>query len=160
MPIRRRRALKAVGLAATGGLAAVAGCPDGGAGTPEPELIETEPNYRGWFDGVSNYRGTVDYRDSERVRVRVGVSGDLGFYRYGPPAVAVSPGTSVVWEWTGRGGAHDVVAERGGFDSGDPVRSETETFTYTFEAPAVYPYYCTPHREQGMRGAVFVALDS
>lgn len=161
MPIGRRTALKAAGLAATGVVAGLAGCPGGdGTTTEEPETIETEPNYRGWFDGVSNYQGTVDHRDAEQVRVRVGVSGDLGFYKFGPPAIAVSPDTSVIWEWTGQGGAHDVVSENDDFDSGEPVSSDSATFTFTFQSPAVYRYYCSSHEDQGMRGAVFVTLDS
>lgn len=91
--------------------------------------------------------------------VRVGVSGDMGYYKFGPAAVAVSPGTVVTWEWTGRGGEHDVAALEGSFDSGDPVRAAGTTFDRTFDAPAVYRYYCTPHRSLGMRGAVFVALN-
>lgn len=137
-------------------VAALAGC-----STPETSggsKLPTEPNYRGWFDGVSNYEGTDDFRGQSAVTVRVGVQGGLGYFKYGPPAVAVSPGTTVTWEWTGEGGAHDVVAERGAFDSGEAVRSDTETFEHTFERPAIYRYYCTPHADLGMRGAVFVAL--
>lgn len=162
MTIGRRAALRAAGLAATGGLAALAGCPGGGDGTAtteEPDVIESEPNYRGWFDGVDNYRGTVDRRDAEQVRVRVGVEGDTGAYRFGPAAVAVSPDTSVIWEWTGQGGAHDVVSESDDFDSGEPVESDSATFTFTYQSPAVYRYYCSNHRDRGMRGAVFVDLD-
>lgn len=121
--------------------------------------IPEEPNYRGWFDGVSNYDGTCDLRQRESVTVAVGVEGNIDYFKFGPPAVAVSPGTEVTWQWTGRGGAHNVVAEQGAFDSGKPVASEDKTFSYTFDAPAVYTYFCEPHRSSGMRGAVFVALE-
>lgn len=144
-----------------GGL--LAGCRGGdgngdGDGNGRP-LLDTEPNYRGWFDDVSNYEGTLDYRDASDVTVDVGVEGGIGYFKFGPPAIAVSSGTDVVWEWTGRGGAHNVVAEHGRFDSGDPVDDEDETFTYTFESPGVYRYLCEPHESQAMLGAVFVALD-
>jgi halocyanin-like protein len=93
------------------------------------------------------------------VTVAVGVEGGIGYYKFGPPAIAVVPGTDARWEWTGQGGAHNVVAEHGRFDSGDPVDDDTETVSHTFDAPAVDRYACEPHRSQGMRGAVFVSLD-
>lgn len=136
-----------------------AGCSgEGGGSNPNVPTLDPEPSYQGWFSGVSNYNGTYDYRDQNRVRVRVGVRGGIGFYKFGPAAIAVSPGTEVVWEWTGHGGAHDVQAENGAFDSGAPVRSESKTFAHTFETPRIYRYFCSPHRGQGMKGAVFVAL--
>jgi len=89
----------------------------------------------------------------------VGAEGGIGYFNFGPPAIAVSPGTDVVWKWTGRGGAHNVVADQGRFDSGDPVDAADQTFTHTFEDPAAYRYLCDPHRSPGLRGTVFVALD-
>lgn len=74
-----------------------------------------------------------------------------------PTVVAVAPGTTLRWEWTGRGGPHDVVAESGAFDSGDPVDDAAAVFERALETPGLYRYYCTPHRRMGMRGAVYVA---
>jgi halocyanin-like protein len=155
----RRQVLRLTSAVVLGG--SVAGCQgdDGDGDDEERPLLDSEPNYRGWFDGVSNYDGTLDYRDKSTVTVRVGVEGGIGFFKYGPAAIAVSPGTEVVWEWTGRGGAHNVIAEQERFDSGTPVDSADEIFTYTFESPAIYRYLCEPHRSQGMRGAVFVSLE-
>lgn len=155
----RRRVLRLAGVAVASGL--VAGCQSrtGPGDGEERPFLDVEPNYRGWFDDVGNYEGTRDYRDQSEVIVDVGVEGGLGYFKFGPPAVAVSPGTTVAWEWTGRGGAHNVVAEQERFDSGDPIDADDERFTFTFERPAIYRYLCEPHRSQGMRGAVFVALD-
>jgi hypothetical protein len=64
-----------------------------------------------------------------------------------------------VWEWTGQGGAHNVVAENGAFDSGEPVGEEGTTFEYTFADAGegdVFRYACSPHRGVGMKGAVAV----
>lgn len=155
--MRRRDLLRTAGAGTAAAVAALAGC--GGEPPADCPGLPVEPNYRGYLDGVSNYRHTCDYRDEESVTVEVGVQGDVGFFKFGPPAVAVSPGTEVVWTWTGRGGAHNVVAERGTFRSGDPIDEDGHTFASTFDEPAVYPYYCEPHRSQEMKGAVFVALD-
>lgn len=157
--ISRRTYLRTVGVAA--GVGTLAGCLDSGdpGDDGDPVYVPTEPDYRGWFDGVSTYKGTIDARGTAEVTIDVGVSGGNGYYYFGPAAVAVSPGTTVTWRWTGRGGTHNVVSESGVFDSGHLVDSEGVTFTYTFEQPRIYKYYCEPHKSLGMRGAVFVALD-
>lgn len=117
-----------------------------------------EPDDRGWFEDGSYDRGTVDRRDEPTVRVVVGAAGSTGFFKFDPPAVAVSPDTEVVWEWTGKGGAHNVGAERGAFDSGRPDDAMDRTFAHVFDAPGVYRFVCEPHRSMGMKGAVFVSL--
>lgn len=154
----RRDFLKTAGLGA--GTLLLAGCIAGGE-EPDDDVtyVDVEPDYRGWFDGVSNYRGTADLRGRSAVTVDVGVQGVNGFYYFGPAAIAVSPGTTVTWRWTGKGGTHNVVAETGAFDSGGLVDTSGTTFSHTFDEPRVYRYYCEPHRSMGMRGAVFVALD-
>jgi halocyanin-like protein len=68
----------------------------------------------------------------------------------------VSPETTVVWEWTGEGGAHNVVAEDESFES-ELLSEYGETFEYTFSEPGTVRYYCGPHKSLGMKGAVVVA---
>ena len=115
----------------------------------------SEPDYGGWFDGVSNYDETVDERGSSEVTVDVGVDNGGQPYGFGPAAVRIDPGTTVVWEWTGRGGSHNVVAEDGSFES-DLSSEEGHTFSHTFEEEGVYRYVCTPHQSLGMKGAIVV----
>jgi len=124
---------------------------DGGASTPPADV----DSLASWFEGVENYDGVVDRRDESSVEVRVGADADAGAFAYDPPAVRVSPGTTVVWTWTGAGGAHDVVATTGAFES-PLLDASGERFTVTFDAVGVDPYYCTPHRALGMKGAVVV----
>ncbi len=156
----RRDLLRAAGVTAGAGLA---GCTsalgDGDEAAPTCPIVEGEPNYGDWFEGVGTYRGTCDRRGESEVAVQVGAHGGLGFYRFVPAAIAVSSGTTVAWEWTGKGGPHNVVAESEVFDSGDPVDSGTATFEYAFETPGLYRYVCVPHREMGMRGAVYVTVE-
>jgi len=113
--------------------------------------------YDGWLDDVSNYDGTHDYRGQDEVTVSVG-AGENGL-RFGPAAILVDPGATVVWEWTGAGGGHNVVANDGTFDSGEPVGEEGTTFEYTFEDAAdgdAFNYLCEPHEAVGMKGVVAV----
>ncbi|ELZ35555.1 halocyanin domain-containing protein [Halorubrum tebenquichense] len=113
--------------------------------------------YDGWLEGVSNYDGTHDYTGQDEVTVQVG-AGENGL-RFGPAAVLIDPGATVVWEWTGQGGAHNVVAADETFDSGETVAEEGTTFEYTFEDAEegdTFNYFCTPHRGAGMKGVVAV----
>lgn len=140
MEYTRRRTLSVAG---STGLLALAGCL-GGSGGDAP--------YGGHIDGANNFEGVIDRTDSDEVTVAVGAKSGLSF---DPAAVRISTDTTVVWEWTGLGGLHNVVAEDGSFKS-EKYFNEGETFSYTFDEPGVYKYNCTPHELQGMRGVVEV----
>lgn len=120
------------------GLSGLAGCM-GGSGDSEPG-IPVEPDHKGWFDGVSNYRDTKDRRNADAVTVEVGVEANSGYLGFGPAAAAVTPNTTVTWEWTGRGGDHNVVSPTDLFDSGETVDDGDATFAYTFDQPGVFRY--------------------
>jgi halocyanin-like protein len=106
----------------------------------------------------------VDERGADSVSVDVGSEGNGGAFAFGPSAVAVSPGTTVVWEWTGNGGLHNVEAEPEDqlgesdyeFGSGDPVSEAGTTFEFTFDESGIALYHCEPHLAVGMKGAVVV----
>ena len=85
--------------------------------------------------------------------VAVGAGSGLSF---DPKEVTVSPGTTVTWEWTGEGGAHNVVADDGSFNSGEPQEGSSITFEYSFEETGEYPYHCEPHQSAGMVGTIIV----
>lgn len=158
----RRAVLRSAGLVATGGLASMAGCVGGNGGDNgggDDQCVPVEPNYRGWFDDVSNYECTVDARAQDGVTISVGVQGNTGFYKFGPAAIAVTPGTNITWEWTGKGGTHNVVADQGAFDSGPLVDTKGHTFQHALDGPGIYKYVCEPHRSLGMKGAIFVTLE-
>ena len=104
------------------------------------------------------YEGTIaDYTGQDEVVVDVG-AGDIGF-AFAPPAIRVDAGTTVVWEWTGEGGAHNVVSEDAAatqFDSGEPIDEQGNTFEQTFDAAGIQLYYCTPHKANGKIGGIEV----
>jgi len=116
---------------------------DDGSGTAE------------WLNGVDNYDGsTVDATGQDEVTIAVGARGNGGGFAFDPPAVRVDPGTAVTWEWTGEGGAHNLVAEDGRFET-ELVSESGHTFERTVEETV--RYYCAPHRGVGMKGVVEVA---
>ncbi len=154
--ITRRTLLRTIGAVGT---FVAAGCLGASDETDSCEKLASEPNYRGWFDNTSNYDGTCDHRGEATVTIQNGVSANNAHWGFKPAAVAVSPGTTVRWEWTGKGGEHDVVAERGEFASGRPTNDKGTSFEYTLDDPGLYKYYCSPHKAVGMKGAVFVALE-
>ena len=112
--------------------------------------------YDGWLDDVPNYDGTHDYTGQDEVTVTVGAGNGLVF---GPAAVLIDPGTTVVWEWSGEGGAHNVVANDETFDSGETVNEAGYTFEHTFEDVSegdTFNYLCVPHEAVGMKGAIAI----
>jgi len=93
-----------------------------------------------------------DRTGQDEIVVAVGAGNGFAF---DPAAIRVDAGTTVVWEWTGRGGGHNVVAVDGAFESALTAEAG-HTFTHGFEASGTYEYVCTPHQTQGMRGVVHV----
>ena len=160
-------------------LTALAGCSGGGDGGGGSEsdggggsesgggtATETEssdessggggtPSFDGWMENVDNYDGVADETGSDEVTVAVGAEGNGGAYAFDPPAIRVSSGTTVVWEWTGQGAQHNVAAEGGGFES-DLSAEEGFTFEHAFSESGTSKYVCTPHRTLGMKGVVVV----
>ncbi|WP_302080150.1 halocyanin domain-containing protein [Salinibaculum rarum] len=120
--------------------------------SPTEFRTETQPDFGGHLDAANNYDGTVvDMRGRAEVRVAVGAGSGLAF---DPAAIHVDTGTTVIWEWTGEGGAHNIVAEDGSFDTGTPKASGA--FEYTFVRDGIYNYHCVPHEASGMLGSVVV----
>lgn len=141
--------------ATAGAVGAVAGCL-GDDSEDEyyegEEFVDDEPGYDGYLDDVE-YPGTVDWTGRDEVTVDVGTGREgMG---YAPRSVRIDAGTTVVWEWTGDGGRHDVVDTDGAFES-DESAEAGHTFEHTFEKPGEYAYFCTPHEHRGMKGGVEV----
>jgi len=175
MQQNRRRFLHLSGAAA---LAAIAGCSSTGGngngngnGNSNGDTTTTTDSgngngngngdgtasFDGWLDGTDNFDGTVvDATGESQVTIDVGASANGGSFGFAPPVVTVDPGTTVVWEWTGDGGVHNVVGENMDFRSGDPTGDAGNTFEQTFEDDATVKYYCNPHRQSGMKGVVVV----
>ncbi len=138
--------LKATAAAATAGAVGVRGLPRVGA---------QETTLGDWLSNVSNFESVVDETGTDEVRIAVGAEGNNGAFAFDPPAVRVDPGTTVVWEWTGEGGQHNVVETEGTFES-DLSGDEGFTFEHAFAETGVYRYACGPHEAMGMKGAVVV----
>jgi halocyanin-like protein len=169
MQPNRRHFIKLGGLAAIGSLA---GCSsngngdgtitggengNGNGGTQTTTVPEMQMSFGGWLSDTSNFEGTVlDRRGQSEVIIDVGASANSGSFGFAPPAVQVDTGTTVVWEWTGEGGAHNVVGQNVDFRSGDPTDEAGTTFSQTFEGDRTVLYYCNPHQSMGMKGAIVV----
>ncbi|WP_254545714.1 halocyanin domain-containing protein [Halomarina pelagica] len=110
-------------------------------------------DYGGWLDGANGWSegGTVDARGKKKVTIKVG-AGDG--YAFDPVAVHVDKGATIVWEWTGQGGAHNVHAPESGAFKSDIQSSGT--FKWKATGGPVVPYQCDPHAGQGMKGALAI----
>jgi halocyanin domain len=139
-------------ISATSGSAAAAEAGDEGGGGGQPD-------FGGYLDDVGNFDGSVvDATGQDEVTIEVGAEGNSGNLAFGPAAVHVDAGATVVWEWTGEGGSHNVVSEAGAFES-DLVGEQGFTFERTFEEDGIYNYFCQPHKSLGMKGSVVVGTD-
>jgi len=163
--IRRRRFL---GVAATTIGVGLAGCSGGSADENSGSDVTTEASdggsgagesggadFGGWFDNVGNFDGVTDKTGQSEVTVEVGAQGNGGGYAFAPPAISVDAGTTVVWEWTGEGGMHNVAEEDGDFES-EMKQEAGHTFSHTFDSAGTFKYKCVPHEAMGMKGAVVV----
>lgn len=81
----------------------------------------------------------------------VGVSGSARFF-WSPAKVAIAPGGSVTWAWSGND-FHDVVVDALGYSSGNPVKQGS--YTLTFPGAGTYAVSCSIHPDT-MRGTVTV----
>lgn len=140
----RRSLLRAVSVAAVGG---VAGCLDGVLGGGGPD----EGGFEEYLEGANLYDGPVDLTGEDEITVAVGAGPDA--VAFDPPGVDASRGVTVTWEWTGRGGEHNVISENDLFGS-ELASSEGYTFTQTLGQTGVYKYFCQPHVGVGMVGAI------
>jgi plastocyanin len=76
----------------------------------------------------------------------------LDNFNFSPGATTVPPGTTVIW--TNRDDVpHNIVSTEKKFTL--PVRDTDQRFSYRFDSPGTYPYYCSLHSR--MTGRVVVA---
>ncbi|ESS08020.1 MAG: hypothetical protein A07HN63_02038 [uncultured archaeon A07HN63] len=169
--INRRKFLAVVG---TGTLSGIAGCVDVSVDSD----IGADPDYNGYLSDANGYDGfsadgdrrygVVRRTDTDRVQIEVGSPTDRGELsnRIGtsgasvpienaflPPAIEISPGTTVEWVWTGDGGRYNVVAQDGSFASTYHTEQGT-TFTHKFQNSGVTRYHSESHEE--MKGVIDV----
>ena len=91
--------------------------------------------------------------------VTIDVGAGPNGYAFDPAAVRISSGTTVIWEWTGKGGAHNVASVEGSeteFDSGESVEGEDNEYRQSFDSAGSQLYICEPHKAQRMKGAIEV----
>ena len=143
-----------------GGATAAAAASTGATGTAAAQEVQPD-----WPSGVTNgnlgsYR---DARGESEVTVSVG-AGDQGL-AFDPTQLWVDTGTTITWEWTGNGGAHNVqTVDDGGpasLDSGEAVGEEGATYSYelTEEDAGITHYHCVPHTSVGMHAGLAVGED-
>lgn len=78
---------------------------------------------------------------------------------FAPANITVEPGTTVTWVQNGDN-AHTTTSYDGLWDSGIIEGGSGGSFSFTFEEPGTYDYYCIPHEELGMVGTVTVTSEA
>jgi plastocyanin len=69
--------------------------------------------------------------------------------------MTVEPGTTVTWVQSGKN-PHTTTSYDGLWDPGMIESGSNVTFSFTFEKPGIYDYYCMPHESLGIVGSVTV----
>lgn len=88
--------------------------------------------------------------------VTVGGAGNT----FSPSTLNIRVGDTVHWTWANGGHtvtSGDACAADGRFSSGDATSPGGSSFSFTFQQPGSFPYFCVPHCSFGMRGVVNVA---
>ena len=75
---------------------------------------------------------------------------------FDPANITVEPGTTVTWVQSGNN-PHTTTSYDGLWDSGMIEGGSGGTFSFTFEEPGTYDYFCIPHEDLGMVGSVTVS---
>ncbi len=145
--LSRRRVLRGAGVATLAGAGVVSGV-----------RAQEKPDFGGHLDDA-NVVSVEDRRGESAVTVAVG-AGDRGL-AFAPTGLWIDPGTTVRFRWTGDGGGHNVRVDETpeGSDwsgSGEVVSDAGFTHEHTFTVEGVYEYYCQPHQQLGMLGAIAV----
>ena len=78
---------------------------------------------------------------------------------YSKKIVRINVGDTVIWKATDKG--HNVEFIKGGVPEGvEKFKSKfNKDSEYKFSIPAIYAYWCTPHKNMGMIGFVVVGND-
>ncbi len=74
---------------------------------------------------------------------------------FSPANITVPVGTTVTWVQSGNN-PHTTTSYDGLWDSGILPGGSGQSFSFTFNQPGTYTYFCRPHEAQGMVGSVTV----
>ena len=97
--------------------------------------------------------GTLVFAPSVGAQEEVTVRMEDNFFD--PANITVEPGTTVTWVQSGNN-PHTTTSYDGLWDSGLLPGGSGRTFSFTFEEPGTYDYFCIPHEDLGMVGTVTV----
>lgn len=74
---------------------------------------------------------------------------------FDPANITIEPGTTVTWVQSGNH-PHTTTSYDDLWDSGFIAGGSGGTFSFTFDEPGTYDYFCIPHEALGMVGSVTV----
>lgn len=123
--------------------------------TEDPEINKRD-SIDTFLENVDNYGGTiVDATNNNTTDIIVGGERDsVDRLVFDPPAVEVSFGTEVRWEWTSSNKEHQV--KHAGYRFESESTDQKHTYAATFEREGLHLYHCAHHEDDGMRGALIV----
>jgi len=128
-----------------------------GEGTDEAVGVADDGRqpFGGWLSATEGGGEIADRTGQEVVTISVGASGNGGRYAFDPPAVRVSEGTTVVWEWLNDGTEYRIREQDGAFES-EAAAQVGHRYGVTFTGERVWKYESAPQTDRGMRGVIVV----
>lgn len=157
--MRRRTFLRAASASAAGGLTGLAGCAAPIGSQTTTDGVEAD----GTTEAAEGDDGTTTTQQGGAAgpqNVRMVTEGSE--YYFDPVGLFVEPGTTV--NWVNEAGSHSSTAYAEGNGGAEVTRipsdaepwdsgiltEEGASFSYTFEVPGTYDYFCLPHKTLGM----------
>jgi nitrite reductase (NO-forming) len=119
--------------------------------SPTPQASATAPASPGEGVQVDIVAGAATFQDANAADEFAATESPAD---YSVNSLMVALGTTVTWTNRDPGQIHTVTAVDGSFDSG--FMSEGQTFSYTFDTPGEFEYFCGPH--PWMRAKVMVEM--
>ncbi|MFA9517696.1 halocyanin domain-containing protein [Halopenitus sp. H-Gu1] len=144
-------------LRTAGGTTAAAGVAAGASGTGAAQEAPV------WPSSVedANHGTYQDARGQDEVTISVG-AGEQGL-SFDTTKTWIDPGTTVIWEWTGEGGAHNTEKVEGSAAEWQSEITAEEGFTFEHEFTeddvGITHYQCAPHAQVGMHGGIAIGED-
>jgi plastocyanin len=80
------------------------------------------------------------------------VLGPSGGNRFSPADVTIQAGQTVEWVWPSGAVGHNVAPDDDEPASSGPLANGPETYSYTFDTPGTYNFYCVAHGGPGGAG--------
>lgn len=130
--------------------------PDSPTPITDGDLEEQLHAYMEEHDAIG-YSGEIESMSGSVVEITVGAN-DVG-HGFSHPAISISQGTTVRWDWSRRGLSHYIAGDPSDlpqYEYSELVDDPDHSVEFEFDEPGLYLYICRVHGPIGGVGAIIV----